>query len=142
MIALDSNTLVYAYRADAPFHEGARARVRGLAEGAETWAIPWPCVHEFFAVVTNRRIFPEPSPAEHARDQIDAWLESPSVVTLAESSRHWATLSRLIDTGHVSGPRIHDARIAAICLDHGVRELVTMDRDFSRFPDLPTRGLR
>lgn len=38
------------------------------------------------------------------------------------------------------GPRVHDARIAAICLQHGVRELLTFDRDFSRFPDLGTRN--
>ena len=32
-----------------------------------------------------------------------------------------------------------DARIAAICLSHGVTELWTVDRDFSRFPDLRVR---
>jgi hypothetical protein len=36
---------------------------------------------------------------------------------------------------------IHDARIAAICLDHGVSELITVDRDFARFPTLRTRSL-
>ena len=40
----------------------------------------------------------------------------------------------------ISGAAIHDARIAAICLDHGVDELWTCDRDFSRFPDLRTRN--
>jgi len=33
------------------------------------------------------------------------------------------------------GGRIHDARIAARCRPHGVRE-VLVDRDFSRFPNL------
>ena len=40
----------------------------------------------------------------------------------------------------LSGPRIHDARIAALCLNHGVRELWTADRDFSMFPKLKTRN--
>jgi len=40
----------------------------------------------------------------------------------------------------VAGPRIHDARIAAVCLAHGVTELWTADRDFSRFPALRTRN--
>ena len=40
----------------------------------------------------------------------------------------------------LSGPRIHDARIAALCLHHGVRELWTADRDFSAFPKLKTRN--
>jgi hypothetical protein len=40
--------------------------------------------------------------------------------------------------GNIAGPLVHDARIAAICLQHGVRELWTADRDFSRFPQLKT----
>lgn len=36
----------------------------------------------------------------------------------------------------LKGPMIHDARIAAICLSHGVKKLWTCDRDFARFPSL------
>jgi hypothetical protein len=39
----------------------------------------------------------------------------------------------------LAGGAVHDARIAAICMAHGVGELWTRDRDFSRFPDLRTR---
>ena len=38
----------------------------------------------------------------------------------------------------VAGPVIHDARIAAICVAHGVEKLMTRDRDFSLFPELVT----
>ncbi len=38
------------------------------------------------------------------------------------------------------GPNVHDARIAALCLHHGVRELWTVDRDFSRFSGLHTKN--
>jgi predicted nucleic acid-binding protein len=47
---------------------------------------------------------------------------------------------RELAEGRVTGPRIHDARIAALCLHHGVRELSSADRDFSRFPRLATRN--
>lgn len=47
---------------------------------------------------------------------------------------------RLLATGKVSGPLVHDARVAAICIGHGVRELLTADRDFSRFSSLVTRN--
>ena len=40
----------------------------------------------------------------------------------------------------VAGPLVHDARIAALCLDHGVHEFWTADRDFARFPDLRVRN--
>jgi predicted nucleic acid-binding protein len=39
--------------------------------------------------------------------------------------------------GRVQGPLVHDARIAAVCLAHGVEEFWSVDRDFSRFPQLP-----
>jgi predicted nucleic acid-binding protein len=71
-------------------------------------------------------------------EQVSAWLESPTLVLLGESNSHWRELSGMIMTGHVTGPRIHEARIAAICQAHGVRELWSADRDFSRFPDLHT----
>lgn len=43
-------------------------------------------------------------------------------------------------TARIAGPAVHDARIAAICLQHGVSELLSADRDFSRFPELKTRN--
>jgi predicted nucleic acid-binding protein len=39
-----------------------------------------------------------------------------------------------------AGAQVHDARIAALCLHHGVTELWTADRDFGRFPELRTRN--
>jgi predicted nucleic acid-binding protein len=53
MIAVDTNILVYAHREDAPFHQSAAQRVAALAEGRTAWAIPWPCIHEFLAIVTH-----------------------------------------------------------------------------------------
>jgi uncharacterized protein len=44
------------------------------------------------------------------------------------------------DSYHVIGPQVHDARVAALCRVHGVRELWTADRDFSRFPGLAVRN--
>jgi hypothetical protein len=77
-----------------------------------------------------------PSPLTAAFDQIEAWAESPSLLVLAEGPEHWATLRPLIEAGRVGGPKVHDARIAALCLAHGVQSLWTVDRDFSRFPAL------
>ena len=136
MIAVDSNILIYAHRSDSPYHEGARQRVAALAESGQSWAIPWPCVHEFLAIITHPRIYDPPTPLAAALAQIEAWRESPTLVMIAESDVYWPELKRILLSGHVTGPRIHDARIAVLCLNHGVRELWSADRDFSRFPDL------
>lgn len=137
MIAVDTNILVYAHRKDSPWHEAARLRVAELAEGRGAWAIPCPCLHEFLGIVTHPRIFANPTPIELARSQVDAWLDSPGLVLLAETGGYWARLRALLETGRVSGPQVHDARIAALCLHHGIARLWTADRDFSRFPELP-----
>ena len=133
MIALDTNILVYAHREDSPFHQAAFRRVAELAEGPGVWAIPWPCLHEFLAIVTHPRIYAPPTPLAQALDQVDAWLESPTLTLLTESAAHWATLRDLLDNGRIVGAQVHDARIAALCRQHGVRELWSADRDFSRF---------
>ena len=136
MIAVDTNVLIYAHRTDSPFHAVAAKQIRLLAEGAGAWAIPWPCVHEFLAVVTNPRIYDPPTPVALAVEYVDSLLQSPALVLLAESDVHWQTLAPLLAAGRVAGGRVHDARIAAICIQHNVRELWSADRDFSRFPQL------
>lgn len=136
MIAVDTNVLVHAHREDSPFHVTAFEAVRRLAEGTSPWAIPWSCAHEFLAIVTHPRIFDPPTPLDVALDQVSAWLESPSLSLLGEGPDHWSTLQEFVRAGKVTGPKVHDARIAALSLQHGVRELWTADRDFSLFPSL------
>lgn len=136
MIALDTNLLVYAHREESAFHAAAFECVRRCAESRSPWALPWPCLHEFFAIATHPRIYDPPTPVARAIDQIDAWLQSPSVVLLAESPAHWGTLRELLAKARSVGPAVHDARIAALCLQHGVHELWSADRDFGRFAAL------
>jgi len=140
VIAVDTNILVYAHREDSPWHGAAAERVRHLAEGRAAWAIAWPSLHEFLSIVTHPRIFVPPTPLLRAIDQVDAWLESPSVTLLAESPGYWAVLRSLVESGRVAGPLVHDARVAALCIHHGVQELWSADRDFSRFPRLAVRN--
>ncbi len=138
MIAVDTNILVYSHRRDSEFHPAAAAKVRELAEGRAPWALPWPCLHEFFSIVTHPRIYDPPSRADLAIDQIDAWLETASAILLSEGDMYWPRLRGLLADGKIAGPAVHDARIAALCLTNGVQALWTADRDFSRFPRLRT----
>jgi hypothetical protein len=140
MIAVDSNILVYAHREDSPWHDAAYSSVLKLAEGTAAWAIPWPCIHEFLAIVTHPRIYHPPTPVKKAIDQVDAWLESPGLVMFSEAEDYWSLLRSSLLSGKVSGPQVHDARIAALCKQHGVMELWTADRDFGRFPFLKVRN--
>jgi toxin-antitoxin system PIN domain toxin len=140
MIAVDTNILVYAHREDSPWHQAAYACTLQLAEGRTPWTIPWPCIHEFLAITTHPRIFDPPTPLPKAIDQVEAWLESPSLVLIAESKDYWPLLRSSLSNGKVSGPMVHDARIIALCRHHGVSELWSADRDYSRFPGLTVRN--
>lgn len=102
MIAVDTNILVYAHCEESPFHKKTLACITDLSEGRASWAIPWPCIHEFFSIATHPRIYDPPSPIVNIR---------------------------------------LDARIAALfCIQNGVTELLTADRDFGRFHELKTRN--
>jgi hypothetical protein len=140
VIAVDTNILVYSHREDSEWHTAALEKVISLAEGKAAWAIPWPCVHEFLAIVTHPKIFSPPTPLSAAVAQVSAWQESPSLALLSEDAGYWTLLQQTIITAKIAGPQIHDARIAALCLQHGVRELWSADRDFNRFPSLSVKN--
>ncbi|HCX85633.1 MAG TPA: VapC toxin family PIN domain ribonuclease [Micrococcales bacterium] len=140
MIALDTNLLVHAHREDSPHHVRALAVLDDLVASRAAWAVPWPCVHEFLAVVTHPRIYAPPSSPEVALAAMRAITSLPQVQPLGETADHLEILTRLLERGDVMGPRVHDARIAAICLAHGIDELWSADRDFSWFPQLRVRN--
>jgi len=102
VIAVDTNILVYSHRRDSEFHSAAAAKVRELAEGRAPWALPWPCLHEFFSIVTHPRIYDPPSRADLAIDQIDAWLETASAVLLSEGDMYWPRLRGLLADGKIA----------------------------------------
>lgn len=140
MIAIDSNLLIYAHRRDNEWYAAAQRCIAELAAGRAMWAIPYPCIHEFLRIVTDPRIYVEPTPLDEAFGQVYAWAGAPTMRLLTEGRSHLEHLTEVARSGRVRGAAIHDARIAAICLDHGVRELWTADRDFSRFSALKTRN--
>jgi uncharacterized protein len=140
MIAVDTNILVYAHRRDMAQHTLALRAIQGLVAEGRTWAVPWPCIHEFLAVVTNPRIFKTPTSTQTAMTVIRDLGAQQLGRMLGESRRHVDILERLCLGASVDGSKFHDARIAAICIGHGVSQLWTADRDFSYFPELKTKN--
>jgi uncharacterized protein len=134
--ALDTNILIYAEVESSRHHLAARRLLKELAEGTLPWAIPWPCIYEFLRVVTHPRVFHPPVPLEIALEDLQNVLASPSLALLAETARHPLVLDKTLRQAGAVGNLIHDAHIVALCLEHGVSELLTGDRDFSRFQGL------
>jgi toxin-antitoxin system PIN domain toxin len=139
-MAADTNLLVYAHREDSEFHEPAKECIESLRHQPGPWAVPWPCIHEFIGITTHPGIYRPPSSLAAALGFVDALCASPQLQLLAESPGYFEKLRALATAARVKGPRIHDTRVAALCLHHGVRELWSADRDFSAFPQLKVRN--
>jgi predicted nucleic acid-binding protein len=103
VIAIDTNILVYAHREDSTWHEAADECLGSVAESGVPWAIPWPCIHEFLAIVTQPRIYDPPTPLGDALEQAACWIEVPTVVLLAEATGYWPELREALDVSRVAG---------------------------------------
>ena len=71
---------------------------------------------------------------------VEGWHSGGNLQLIGEAESHWPILTEILMNGKLRGAKVHDARIAALCLAHGVRVLLTADRDFSAFPKLKTRN--
>jgi toxin-antitoxin system PIN domain toxin len=140
VIAVDTNILVYGHRVESPFHDAAKTCLLQLRGSRSPWALPWSVIHEFIGVVTNPRIYKVATPITVALAAVEALTANDNVYFLGESAGYLEKLSTLCIGAKIEGARIHDARIAALCLHHGVSTLLTADRDFSLFPALKVKN--
>jgi hypothetical protein len=136
MQAIDTNILIHAEVESSPRHRPALDVLRRLAQGALPWAIPWPCLYEFLRAVTHPRVFHPPVPLGVALEDLKQVLASPSLFLLAETGRHTSVLEQVLHQAGATGNLIHGAHIVALCIEHGVAELISGDRDLSRFEGL------
>ena len=134
MIAVDTNVLIYAHRAESPAHEPALRRIRELAEGAMPWGIPVFCLAELVRVATHLRVFTPPSTLAQAIGFIDGVLASPSVRLLLPTPAFPESFREACEAAGARGNLAFDAQIAAVCLEQGIDTILTADRDFARFP--------
>jgi hypothetical protein len=136
MIALDTNILVYAHRADSPFQVKAESVLKTLVEKPDNWAIPYHCLIEFIAIITNPRIYKKPTPLEVAFEQLENITKCSNLFILPDFDRQLDLLKNISIRAKIRGPEIYDARIAASCIENGVSQLWSADRDYSRFAGL------
>ena len=142
MIAVDTNILVHARREELTLHAEALDALKKLAEGDLPWGLPLFCIGEFVRVISHPRLFEPITPTEAALRFVDTLLESPTARLLMPGMGFLEILSRLLSESGVQGNTVFDAQIAALCLESGVGEILTEDRDFARFAQLRVVSLR
>jgi toxin-antitoxin system PIN domain toxin len=133
VIIPDVNVLVYAYRADSPSHHTYREWLSRAVVDRDAVGLTDVTAAGFVRVVTNRKVFGDPSPVGDAVEFVSRLLEAPQVRWVGESRSSWQRFGQIAheDAG-VVGNRVPDAYIAAIAMAHGAR-IATTDRGFGRY---------
>lgn len=138
MLCVDVNVLVYAYRVDLAENEAYREHLEGWANGDEPLGVPDVVLTGFLRIITNRRIFTEPTSPAEAWRMADDLLEAPAVLPLAPGKSHWQHFSRLAHQIDARGNDIADANLAAYAVENNATWL-SADRGFARFDALRWR---
>ncbi len=136
MILADVNVLIYALRPDAPQHARSRAWVRQAVEARDrSFGVSRLVLSSIVRITTNRKTFPDPETVDEAFSYCHWLMSRPNSVMLEPGERHWSIFERLCYETNTTGPRVTDAWLAALAIEHEC-EWVTFDRDFARFPGL------
>ncbi|MHA6670195.1 TA system VapC family ribonuclease toxin [Homoserinimonas sp. A447] len=135
MILVDANLLIYAYQSAAPEHEQCLRWLDVQLAGDQRLALPWESLNAFTRIVSNKRIFPNPSTARQAWDQVEAWLRMPNTWVPVPTPQHGSIAADLYRSGEFSANDVPDVHLAALAISHGLK-LATHDAGFARFDGL------
>lgn len=132
MLMPDVNVLVYAHREDEAVHEAYADWLRQLMNGAEPFSLSVLVAVGFVRVVTNQRIYADPTPLPVALAAIDQLTSHPNCRIATPGPSHLEVFARLCRSVDARGHVVADAQHAALALAEGCT-WVTRDRDFVRF---------
>jgi hypothetical protein len=138
MLMPDVNILIYAHREEEKCHEAYAKWLKTLIDGAEPFALSVLVAVGFVRIVTNRRIYEDPTPLPLALAFIEQMTAHPRCRTAIPSETHLGEAARLCRAASATGKIVADAQHAALAISEGCT-WVTRDRDFSRFEQ---HGLR
>ena len=135
MILADINVLVYAHRQDLPQHQGFSDWLEEEVRSGRGYALCDATLTGFLRVVTNVRIFENPTPLDVALRVVEELRGQPGAIHLLPGPRHWPLFTDLCSAIGARGNDVPDAYLAALAIESG-SELITADRGFGRFPGL------
>lgn len=135
----DVSVLVYAHRTDATTEHAAYAAwLTSMATGREAFGLSESVLSGFVRVVTNPRIFIEPTPVDRALAFCRSLRERSQACILKPGERNWEIFDALCQEVDAKGKLVSDAWHAALAIEYDC-EWITTDGDFSRFPGLRWR---
>jgi toxin-antitoxin system PIN domain toxin len=140
MLLLDVNVCVYAIRADSHAeHRAYRTWVSDVLTGDEPVGISELVLSGVVRLITNHRVFRQPSSTAQALDACRALRSAPTAIPLRPGPRHWDIFDSLCREVGAKANAVTDAYHAALAIENGAT-WITTDRSFARFPGLRWRG--
>ncbi|MDP4610008.1 MAG: type II toxin-antitoxin system VapC family toxin [Opitutales bacterium] len=135
----DVNVLIYAHRPDAiAEHKAYAAWMTELATGVEAFGLSEAVLSGFVRIVTNPRVFKQPTPVEVALRFCENLRACPQACILRPSERNWLIFQSLCKELPATGKLVADAWHAALAIEYDC-EWVSTDSDFARFKGLKWR---
>lgn len=128
----DVNVLVYAHRQDETWHQGYRDWLETALAGPQPLALSVLVAVGFIRVVTNPRIYADPTPLPVALAVVEQLASHPRCRVIAPQAGHLAEVARLCRAVGAMGKHVADAQHAAVAIAEGAT-WVTRDDDFARF---------
>jgi uncharacterized protein len=132
MLMPDVNILVYAHREDEKCHEPYAQWLKSVVDGPEPFALSVLVAIGFIRIVTNRRIYNDPTPLPVALAFIEQLTSHPRCRTATPSQPHLGEVIRLCRAASTRGKLVADAQHAALAISEGC-VWVTRDGDFGQF---------
>jgi toxin-antitoxin system PIN domain toxin len=135
MMMPDVNVLIYAHRTDERVHAEYKRWLDGLIKGSQPFALSVLVAVAFVRIVTNKKIYAEPTPLPMAIAAMDQIAAQPNCRLVAPGPDHWHRVATLL-RGIPAPPKlIADAQHAAVAMAEGCT-WVTRDGDFAQFAPL------
>lgn len=138
MLLLDVNVCVYGIRVDSVEHESYRNWITDALSGDEPVGMSELVLSGVVRLLTNHRVFRQPSSTEQALDACAVLRSAPAAVTLRPGPRHWSIFESLCTAVGAKGNTVADAYHAALAIENGAT-WITTDRGFAQFPGVRSR---
>jgi toxin-antitoxin system PIN domain toxin len=132
MLMPDVNILVYAHRQDEVWHQQYASWLKEVVDGPEPFALSVLVAVGFIRIVTNTRIFDDPTPLPLALAVIEQLANHPRCRLATPGAGHLDDVIRLCRVVGATGKLVADAQHAALAITEGCT-WVSRDADFAAF---------
>jgi len=129
---IDTNILIYANVANAPFHKQALNSLTLVQQSERPLWISRQVLREFISARTRPQTFAKPSTPEIVIERVRYLTEQFQVAD--DTSLVTEQLIKLLKDFNIGGKQVHDANIVATMLAYDIPCLLTHNiKDFQRF---------